>query len=75
MQDGQVFVGRNHIHAIRFDLHAVGGLGHRHLSGPLQQFWQHAFVSRVQVLNDDECRTTGNRDRAKKLFQGFQAPG
>ena len=54
VQDGQVGIGRNHVDAIRLDLHPVFRLDDLHLRVPREQFRHHALVGRLQVRHEDK---------------------
>ena len=75
VQDGQVPVGRDHIDAIRLDLHPVPDLGHRHGGGALEQLHHDALVRRVQVLDDDKGHAALHRHVSQKQLQRLQAAG
>ncbi len=54
MQQGQVFVRRNHIDTIRAHPGAVLDLHNFHARGSLEQLGHKAFARRVKMLNDDK---------------------
>ena len=75
VQDGQVLVGRDHVDAVRLDLHPVLDLDDRHGGGALEQLRQHALVRRVQVLDDDEGHAAALRHVLAKLLERLQPAG
>ena len=72
MKDRKILVGGNDIDAIRFDPQTVLDLNDLHRCGACEQLDQHAFVSRVQMLNDDETESTFLRHVAQKGLERFQ---
>ena len=75
VQDGHVFVGRDHIDAVRCDLLAVPDLDDRHGGGALEQLHHDALVGRVQVLDDDKGHAAACRHVPQKQLQRLEPPG
>ena len=65
-------VGRNHIDAIRFHLRVAVHLGNSHGRAVRQDFSQHTFLARIEVLNDDECQPGIGRKRTQKFDKRFE---
>ena len=74
VQDRQVGVGRNHVDAVRPDLHAVRGLDDRHLRVPPQQFRHHSLVRRLEVRHQDERQPGIGGKRAKNCSRASSPP-
>jgi hypothetical protein len=73
--NGNIAVGWNHIDAVRFHLHPVLCLHHRHDADPLQQFRQHALMIRGEMLNHHKCHAAARRHMREKLLERFQSAG
>ena len=72
VQDGQVRIGRNHVDAIRLNLHPIFHLDDRHLGVPPKQFRHHALVRRLKVRHQDE-RQAGIRGQVgEELLECLQ---
>ena len=74
-QNGHLFVRRNHINTVSFNLHPVFELDGFHCVSTLKQFGQHGFVGWVKVLDDDKSQAVVSRNMAKKLVQRLQPVG
>src|SRR6266581_2172715 len=55
VQDGHVFVRRDHIDAVRLDPGTILDLHHFHAGRALEQFGHDAFARRVQMLDDEKA--------------------
>ncbi len=75
MQDGHVFVRRNHIDAVRTHRGAILDLNDLHNRGTLEQFAHDAFARRIEVLNNNERHAAACRHSLQELIQGFEPPG
>jgi hypothetical protein len=75
VQQRQVLVRRNHIHAVGGDGHAVFRLDHRHAGEALQQARQRADVQGIEMLDHDEGHAAAGRHVAQEFFERFEASG
>ena len=69
VQDGQVGVRRDHVDAIRLDLHSVLRLDDLHLRVPSKEFRHHAFVRRLKMLHQDECHPGSRGQVGEELLE------
>ena len=71
--DGEIGAGRNDIEVVALERHSVGGLphGHRRVAG--QQVHHHAFVGRIEMLDQDEGHAVAGRQRVQQLPAGVEA--
>ena len=71
--DRQIGSGRNDIEVIALDRHSIRRLphGHRRVAG--QQVHHHAFVGRIEMLDQDEGHAVAGRQRAHELSAGIEA--
>ena len=72
VKQGQLGLGRNQVHLVGRDLHAVDDPVDRHAGGFRQQFHHHAFVVRRKVLDHDERHPAIERHVLEKLLERFQ---
>jgi hypothetical protein len=75
IQHAHLAVGRNDVDPIGFYPGLIEGLRHRHGSGALQDFRQHAFMAGVQMRHQHERHAGVYRACAEKPFEGFQPAG
>jgi hypothetical protein len=75
VQDGHVFVRRDHIDPVRLDQGAILDLDHSHAGGALEQFGHDAFAGRVQMLDDDKSHAAVLRHARQEMFQSLQSSG
>src|SRR5262249_1490259 len=71
--DGHVGVWRNHIHMIRFNLHALRHLDDRHFRGLPKQFGKNAFVLRSKMLNQNKRHVGIRRQSREELFKCLES--
>jgi len=71
-QKRRIRVGRQDMHTIRLDPHALFDVYDFHAGTPLQQFAQGAFLRRVLMLDDNKGKTAVIGHVAKKFFQRLQ---
>ena len=71
--DGKIGSGRNDIEMVALDRHSVRCLphGHRRVAG--QQVHHHAFVGRIEMLDQDEGHAVAGRQRVHQLPAGIEA--
>ena len=71
--DGQIGSGRNDIEVVALDRHSIRRLphGHRRVAG--QQVHHHAFVGRIEMLDQDEGHAVAGGQRVHKLPAGIEA--
>ena len=60
---------------LALDLHSVRCLPHSHCRAAGQQINHHAFVGRVEMLDQDEGHAVAGRQRLQKLRAGIEATG
>jgi hypothetical protein len=60
---------------IAFDRHAVCRLTHRHCRVPGQQIDHHAFVRRIEMLDQDERHPNASWQSVDELPAGVKAAG
>ena len=70
-----VLVGRDHVDAVRLDLHPVPDLRDLHRGEALEQLGHDPLVRRVQVLDDDEGQAAAVRHVPEELLQRLQPAG
>ena len=75
MQDGQIPVGGDHVHLVRFDLRAIFRLLNSHRRRALKQLDQHALVRRIEMLDHDERQAALVRHMAKERIERFEPTG
>ena len=73
--DGKIGAGRNDIEVVARELHAVGGLDHGHRGVAGEQVDHHAFVGRIEMLDQDEGHADARRQRVDKLAARIEAAG
>ena len=73
--DGDSCVRRNHVHVIRANLHAMHDFHDGNLRAPAEESAQHAFVARVEVLDEDERHSRIHREVRQEIGAGFQSAG
>ena len=73
--DREIGSRRDDIKVVALDQHAILGLphGHRRVAG--QQIHHHAFVGRVEMLDQDKCHAVAGWQCAYKLPAGIEAAG
>ena len=71
--DGEIGSGRNDIEMLALDRHAIRCLPHRHRRVPGQQVHHHAFVGRIEMLDQDEGHAAIGRQRVHKLPASIKA--
>ena len=71
--DGEIGSGRNDIEVVALDRHSVRRLphGHRRVAG--QQVHHHAFVGRIEMLDQDEGHAVAGGQRVHELPAGIEA--
>ena len=69
VQDGQVGVRRNHVDAVRLDLHPVLHLDDLHLGVPSKEFRHHALMRRLKMLHQDECHPGSRGQVGEELLK------
>jgi hypothetical protein len=75
VQDGHVFIGRDHIDPVRLDFGAIPDLDHLHAGGALEQLGHDPFAGGVQMLNDDKSQSAVLRHVREKTLQSLQTSG
>ncbi len=73
VQDGHILVGRDDIHAVRFDPHPILDLKNLHACAALEQFHHDALVRRVEVLDDDKRHAAVFGHVSEEQFQRLQS--
>jgi hypothetical protein len=71
--DRKIGSGRNDVEVLALEQHSIGCLphGHRRVAG--QQVHHHAFVGRIEMLNQDQGHAVAEGQRAHKLPAGIKA--
>ena len=71
--DGEIGGGRDDIEVVGRDGHSIGCLehGHRRVAG--QQVHHHAFMGRIEMLDDDESHAAGGGQRRQEFPAGVEA--
>ena len=75
VEDGQIGVGRDHVEAIRLDLHPIFCLDNGHLGVPREQFRHHALVGRLEVRHKHERQPGVRRQVGEELHKCLQRAG
>ena len=73
--DRKIGPGRNDIEVVVLDRHSFGCLPDRHRCGSGQQVDHHAFMRRIEMLNEDEGHAIGDRKRADELPASLETAG
>ena len=73
VQNGQVGVGRDHVNAVRLDLHSVLHFDDLHLGMSSEEFRHHALTRWLKMLHQDECHPCSWRQVGKELLECLQA--
>jgi len=71
--DRQVGSGRNDVKVVALDRHAIGRLPDRHRGVSGQQVHHHAFVGRIEMLDQDKGHAVAGGQRLYKLPAGIKA--
>ena len=73
--DREIGSGGNDIEVVALDRHSIRCLphGHRRVAG--QQVHHHAFVGRIEMLDEDEGHAVAGWQRAHELPAGIEAAG
>ena len=73
--DREIGPRRNDVEMLALDRHAVGGLAdlHRRVAG--KQIHQHAFMGRIEVLDQNEGEAGVRRQRVQHYPAGVEPPG
>ena len=71
----QAHIGGNHINAIDFDRHALGGFQHGHGGEVAENAGQLALVVGLEVLDKQKCQPRVGRDMSQQFGEGFQPAG
>src|SRR5713101_50714 len=67
-------VGWNDIYMIGFHSHSFGDLAYRKRRFPSQKWSQHAFMRRIQVLDQDERHSSVRRQGIQHLAKSLETP-
>ena len=75
LANGEIGSGRDDVDVIALDQHSVGGLLHHHGRAGGQQVHHHAFVGRIEMLDENKTHAVAGRQRRQQPSAGFQAAG
>ena len=67
VDDGQIGARRNDIEVVALDRHSIRRLPHGHRGVAGQQVDHHAFVGRIEMLDQDEGHAVVGRQRADEF--------
>jgi len=70
--DDHDFAGRNNVHAVRLDLHAIVYLAYLHACGATQELGHGAFMLGIEMGDEHECHSGLLRQRLEQIGEGFQ---
>src|SRR4029077_15934167 len=73
--DRKIDPRRDEIDVIALDRHVLRRFQHLHRSVAGQKTDHHAFVSRIEMLNQDEGHAGVGRKRVEELVESLQSPG
>ena len=73
--DGEIGAWGNNIEMVGLDQHPINRLRHKHRCVACQQVHHHAFVGRVEMLDQDKSHAVSGWQRAYQLSAGIKAAG
>ena len=75
IHERDILAGRNHVHLIRLDAHAIDNLRHRHRCYALQQLGEHALIGRIEMLYNDKRHSARRGHISQEYLKRFEAAG
>jgi hypothetical protein len=70
--DGEIGSGRNDVEMLALEQHSIRRLAYRHRGVAGQQVNHHAFVGRIEMLDQDEGHAVAGGQRANQLPAGIK---